>query len=608
MVSGQNSRVYRFKGWLCAIQAGGLLLACLAAAEPAAGEDDEALVKLESLLRRSHGMGMSQQVARLYMLEILRQDKVDAGMAVLRESLRDSVTTRSSSVFTTADLEAFFSSADALRFLQIVSGHGAAGKFKNQAVAEWLLGSNLRLASLVETLDAADFWPGCRGIIETLYAHDPQGREDYIKLILALAVVWDQPRRPLHHQIGQGALPYEVEITRRYDYFKDLYASRKARISYGLLSVSALTLVVDTPVPVTELEWARDNVRGSRTRWGSKFSDIKYDHPRLDRGQYVWPHGSYTLASIEARGGICVDQAYYAAMTARAAGLPAIFFSGEGRRGGHAWFGYLTSETNWTMDIGRYEYDDYVTGHAINPQTNQPMTDHDVQFSCDRILYADQFFTAARYTRLAQVMLDLEQLSAAGTFANRALRLARFNPLAWNILEQVLVRQKKLDECVRLLNTAAETFSRYPDMIKEIRTRQARMLTELGRGDEARKLLATTESMLGRKREDLGGQMTIDRINTLIREGANKQAREEFEKLLMEMRDSGAKAYDLARQYVEFTGKTDQSEEAASFLRRLIRRLRNLPDNYQRQFEELVIQAFENAGDTKSAERLRRRL
>ena len=49
------------------------------------------------------------------------------------------------------------------------------------------------------------------------------------------------------------------------------------------------------------------------------------------------PYDQYTFAEIAKKGGICSDQAYFSANTARAHGIPASILSGDGPRGPHAW-------------------------------------------------------------------------------------------------------------------------------------------------------------------------------------------------------------------------------------------------------------------------------
>ena len=71
----------------------------------------------------------------------------------------------------------------------------------------------------------------------------------------------------------------------------------------------------------------------------------------------------YTFAEIRKEGGVCRDQAYYAANTAKVMGIPAVYAVGDGDRGPHAWVVSNDSETQWNQ-INNYGYK---TGTYANP-------------------------------------------------------------------------------------------------------------------------------------------------------------------------------------------------------------------------------------------------
>jgi hypothetical protein len=565
------------------------------------------LSELANLLERSRGLAMDQTISIKLLVECLAERRPEYGITALQELLRRQAPTRQAPLRTTTELNALSNAADALLILDICRQQGPSGLFDQRETVEWLFADQERLAKVAATITPEDNWPEAVQIIETLFAHDPEGRDEYFDLILAMAVVWDQPRRLLHGQTGGNVPEYTPDIEKRYDYFKNLYATKKANIPYALLSVGALTFVVDTPVPISELEWARDNVRGSRTNWGNKYKEIKYDTERFEEGRLHWDYGAYTLQAIQERGGICVDQAYYGAMTARATGLPAIYFRGDGRRGGHAWFAYLRSETRWEMDIGRYTYDDYITGTSYDPQTNLPMTDHDVEFACDKVLKADAFAAADRLARLSRVMLQLDKTWPAEFFASRAIQLAPLHEVPWEVLEDALLRDNNLEGCVKLLDQKAERFRRYPDELLDIRRTQASLLKRLGRIDQAEQLLSETQRRLGREREDLAGDMAMRQLEQLIHDGENEAARESLEDLLMDQREGAMRILPLVEKYVTFTKETNQTKEAARFMSRLARRVHGT-EEFETAFKELLAQSYENDGDLRRAERTRDRM
>jgi tetratricopeptide (TPR) repeat protein len=474
---------------------------------------------------------------------------------------------------------------------------------------EWLLRTDARMELFLETMSPLDNWPAALTIVQNLYEHDPEERDEFFGLILALAVVWDQKRPPPHPQMGEGQLPFSADAPARYDDFRQLFTSRQAEIPYRKLSVTALTYVVDLPMPLSEVAWIRENV--SARNWKRKFFEIDYDEGRLERAVYQWPHGPYTMAAIEEKGGICVDQAYYAAMAARAYGVPALLFVGEGRRGPHAWYGYMKGTERWEMDIGRYAYDKYATGHALDPQTNRFMTDHDVTFACDRALRADRFRAASRFGRLAAILHSLGYRRAARDSARQSLDASPLYEFAWQILEKLEEEDEDWRGLVALYDTKAGVFRDYPDYLADIRRKQADVLRRLGDHDAAERLLRRQQSRVDKDRDDLARELTSDRVQAAYERGDYREARERFEDLLKDQKDEGQKIIPLVQKYLDLTRETKQTTEAARFMKRYIPSLERRYGNVDRNrilLLQLLQQAYQNDDDNRNVERVGRQI
>jgi len=498
--------------------------------------------------------------------------------------------------------------ADASMFLALV-GERAPGVALRRDVLTWLARSESSYQLFLNTVSPADDLGAVFRIVGELYDHDTKRRDDFVRLILAMAVVWDQPRPPLHRQMGGRQLPYGPDLLARYDYFRDLYASKRSEMPYGELSVAALCIVVDTPVPLAELQWARKNE--SPRRWDEKYSSIEYVHERLAAKMYQWPHGPYTLAAIKETGGICVDQGYYAVISARAWGLPALFFSGEGRRGSHAWIGYMKDKNRWEMEVGRYTYDKYAAGHAIDPQSNRPMSDHYVEFLCDRTLGYSRYRRAARSGRLAYALTRLGYAPAARQAAERSLAIASKYEFSWHVLESMLAKKGAHRELYDLLERKASVYRRYDDFVAEIRKRQAGLLRKLGEGDKAQKLLARKAKRMDKDRDDLTRLLTNEQIKAAYESGDYVAARKKFEELLKDQEKEGEKIFGLMDNYLAMAAETDQDKAAAKFLKRYVGGLRRIyddtPDN-ERLFLGILAKAYEQAGDARNLARTRKKL
>lgn len=478
-------------------------------------------------------------------------------------------------------------------------------------VLEWILASSERLHLLVETLSAKDKLPECMAIMDQLALHDLEGRDPYFKLILAMSVVWDEPRRPrLHGQMGRETLPYEPDLDKRYDYYKSLFETKKAKIAYSDLAVSDLIFVVDTPVPIEELEWARDHEDGSVDSWGKKYALIKYDHDRLENEEFDWPHGEYRLSSIKELGGICVDQAYYCVITARAYGIPSIFFDAVGSSGGHAWFSYMCSPRKWELDIGRYENQNYTTGNAFYPQTSRWMTDHDIEFAIDSSRRTPAAVKAEWYITIANVVYK-QSPTLARRCAREARKLFPKNLDAWNLELGLLIDDRDASGMLALFKEFKDVFRKYPDVLTDAASRMNKALVAQGRDKEADALFKMLSGVIDSDRDDIERKMEMMRILQIIESGDPKIARREFEQLLEDQMEQGSKTLSLLNTYLDFVVSSGLIEEGVDFLEDYIEEIVEKSDIlpvYERRFFLILRDAYRAASDRKGLEAVETRL
>jgi len=574
------------------------------------GQSAGSLSELEEVVLNKSLATMRKGVFRRFAVEQLVRGSCSRGWGIITHALTNALAEQSGRRLPLSFLHSLTPAADAYLLLRLVHAAGGRRALRDD-VLNWLFESDDRLRLFLSTVSQDDDWTQCLALIDALHDHDPDGRDEYLRLILALAVVWDQPHAPMHNQMGGGMLPFRTRITDRYDYFKTLFAGGRSKVRYRVLSVTALTCVVHVPVPVSELTWARKHVRGSASRWRRRFSEIDYVEGRAVRRVYQWPHGVYSLAAISEHGGICVDQAYYATITARAYGIPALIFVGEGRRGPHAWFGYLKNEREWELDAGRYAYDKYATGHATDPQTNRVMTDHDVEFMCDRILQTSVYSKATQYGRLASVLFDLNSLDAAEQCADLGLNLVSVYHACWNVKEDVLKRRGDPRELVTALNRKASAFKRYPDDVAVIRQQQASLLRGMGMEHQAEALLTASRKRVDRERDDLARYFVSEEVRLACERGDVVDARKTMEGLLRKQRNEGQKVFPVVEAYLGLTKQTGQTKAATRFLRRYLETMGRSSrlDGYAKATAlALLVQAYENDGDTRNADRVRKKL
>jgi hypothetical protein len=474
-------------------------------------------------------------------------------------------------------------------------------------LAQWILGSDERLHVLVGTLTPADNPSGVVQVLEKLYVHDPDGCDEFYDLVMALAVVLDNPKRPrMHRQMGKDLLPYNPDPVWRYDYFKELYSTGTSKIDYEELSVRELVFVVQTPVPLSELEWARESADGKLVEWGEKYRSIVYSHERLDSSRYIWDQGTYTLAAIRRRGGICVDQAYYSVLTARAFGIPSIYFSGAGNSANHAWFAFMERPGEWQLDIGRYG-GSYTTGYAIHPQTRKQMTDHDVEYTCERSLQSEKADQAAVNLTIAEVLLDRDPTSALKC-AREARNLVRRYLRAWDLERTILTRQNDYDGLMEQYAEQKDVFRKYPYILAESAEEIGKTMLKAGRMEEAGQVMQKLAGVVGEGEDDLTYSLELQKIEQIIDSGNLKKARREMEQLLEHPEYRGHKSFGLIRRYVELTNKSGQTSQAVRFLEDYIEALVHsfeFPPSYEARLWALLLRACENDGDLKKAADIR---
>ena len=546
----------------------------------------------------------SSEQLRSATLEHVRNGTEEAGMAGFTDYLGDQLS--ATKQVTTRDLTKLAVVAECVRFMALSSKiHPPV------SVAEWILDSGERLHLFVDTLDPKDKGRQCMEIMDRLRAHDPAGCDEFYRLILAISVVMDRSAQPpVHRQMGKKLLPNASAPVERYDYFKALYAGGDAKIGYGMLGVSELLFVVHVPMPASELDWVRKNVDGSLSDWGERYSEIAYDHERLKSSRYSWDKGLYSLAGIKRKGGICVDQAYYAVMTARAYGIPAIYFHGSGKSSNHAWFAFMKAPGKWVLDVGRYKNSDYTTGYARNPQTGEGMTDHDVEYAYERSLHSAGFARAGEYVSIAEVLQESHPEIAVRCAKNARQRVKRYlRP--WEIELRIHLKENDCDELLRFFYEQKKVFGEYPDILAETAKEIEPLLRRAERSGEADKLMRAAAGTADGDRDDLAQFFEFGKIERLMESGETKKARKKMEQLLDDQKEGGNKVFWLVEKYAKFAVESGQEREAAKFLSGYVEELRfnnDFPATYEKRLLMSLYTVCKGAGDTRKANTVRRQL
>lgn len=227
-------------------------------------------------------------------------------------------------------------------------------------------------------------------------------RVKYLNLAIACSLV--------HPKIAKGpstlfSNPPLMSMPELFSYYIKQDSSHKLCADIKKLSISNLLHVVDTRLPQTEFDWVNDNISRPRDKWGSLYESIEYKMENVLQSKRPYVH--YTLEEIQKKGGVCVERAYFTAITAKCKGIPAVIITGDGSRGGHAWVGLLNNDRNWSQ-VGSYGYN---TGYFKNPcslkqQHESDLINQSKNMADDKLAPTANFMLLSEYLMLCGKQME----------------------------------------------------------------------------------------------------------------------------------------------------------------------------------------------------------
>lgn len=504
--------------------------------------------------------------------------------------------------------ETLLSANRQLKFLRILK---RCDYSKHKGFIKFLLKNPEQWGAFVDQIKEEDKVDEVLTNLDELFLFDKANFKNYFNLMLAISVVWDVQRPNLHGQMGRETLAYEKNLVELYSYFRDLYNTTKAGIKYKELTVDDLVFVVNTPVPVSELRWAQKEVKGSAKSWGKKYGDIEYDTPRLAANEFSWPryNGDYSLENIEEHGGICVDQAYFAVMTGRARGIPTMYFGGSGKRGGHAWLGLYKNKNEWDTEIGQYEGDNYAVGYANNPQTDRPLTDHELEFRCNRKFGMSNYKKSAAFVEATVNLYNLKQSRQAIVFADLIRKYAPLYTEIWDVKADYLQTKGDLDGLKSLYADKLKVFKRFNDVRADTEQKYAEVLSALGDEKRAQIIYKRSAKNLDGERIDLQWKTVQKQFRTLVASKDIKKALTVLEKFIYGNRSEIANVFSAMNEYINFCSKNKLEKECCKFIKKIYGRMEGDADDLViAQLMALMIRAYENAGDERGVAKIKKEL
>jgi tetratricopeptide (TPR) repeat protein len=241
-------------------------------------------------------------------------------------------------------------------------------------LAEWLLEHREVSRRLFRAMEDVEKPAESLKALWELVTADEKAVLKYPELAAAFAT-----SQPLAHYRPQPEACSMLESFRYYTRSKVSFRYDLKKMPYEISRYLA-----DTRLDLKERRWAAERYKDQRNPAKSYF-DLKYDQDHYRKGQPKRiEKRPYTLPNLLAAGGVCIEQAYYAAEVCKALGVPATIVSGRGGSGlGHAWMACLKvapggEKAYWDSDTGRYSAHKYYTGEVRSPATGRRILDNEL--------------------------------------------------------------------------------------------------------------------------------------------------------------------------------------------------------------------------------------
>ena len=443
---------------------------------------------------------------------------------------------------------------------------------KPEVLAEWVNDPDITRI-LFQNISPSDYAPAVLKNLQDIRLASPEKYRQYKSLAVALSLVYDQryPQFWPHRQVPPSDVPLKQQsIADRFAWWVSANETKGALLDMRTLGPEQIKFIVDAPLDSSEFEWARKNVKFLRSDFAKTFSSIAYDRNRLAEGVYDWPGGEYTLEDIRQKGGICVDQAYFAMVAGKAKCLPTLFFTGQGTDGGHAWFGYMKSDDKWELDCGRYENQNYSVGEALDPQTWRPISDHELRLLAQRFRDKLEFVASQDDILLAGVFEAQGDTAKAAKAYESAIQACAMNPSAWDAKESFLLRTGASQETLKAFHKAAlAQFSNDRDRKASHQAALAEIVRKEGDEEEAGALEKSIVSQNKKQRSDLSIEMAARQLEDLLDKKKYEEAFAVYRKQVNSLGKTGGGNFFFAvvNPYVSALTESGDKERARDALK-----------------------------------------
>jgi len=444
----------------------------------------------------------------------------------------------------------------------------------------------------------------------------PKESESLENLTLAFAAVWDSPS-----VINKAMVRAVPELRKKppapcpyLDSFEWFAKNQKQMCPWFRTTPWRLQIfLVNEGIALSERDYVLASYKYDPAL-GTIYSKIEYDHSKLNSPTGKLGKNPYTLANLVKFGGVCRDQAYFARSVCRSLGVPAYMAYGRSNTGGrHAWVGWIIQERGGyaLKSHGRYSYDKYFTAEITDPASGSQIYDYLVGIQAKGLSNERSYDEADLYYRIwREIGKELEPANRTRLLIS-ALKQNAYHREAWLAVGDAtasgVLPPRSADQQWRYLS---RSFMEFPDFIFRMANSFARMHKTAA--DKYRFYEQTAALFKRLKRQDLVAKLRLEQAQMCEGEGRKELAAQVAVQGMLECAGEGSQGTALASKAVALMCELKKPETLIPALNDVLSKTRKTRANRTNpnwiELNRLLAQAYQEAGDTKRAESIKRGL
>lgn len=401
-----------------------------------------------------------------------------------------------------------------------------------------------------------------------------------------------------------------------FQYFREQDRHRRLLTDIKKMSVERLLMVVDVRLPMSEFKWVTKNLKYDRATWAhNAYNSVSYLMERATKD--TDPYTTYTFEDILEEGGVCRDQAYFAAYSAKVMGIPAVIAVGDGDRGPHAWVVTQVSDMEWKQ-VNSYGY---TTGVFENPCSGR---EHHESMLLTRTKRdnPEKFNALADGLVFSRFMVSIGAHAEARGAARYVVSAFPENTAAWDNLVEVMEAENGPDATPEEWQQIHRRILRHTRKNTELNDLAAYVEDEylMGEGNAASRKAAMERNIRNMRRNvgDSRSDLVVEAINRqavlLVEKGDVRGLLRLYKKELKGFTSRGDVFQELLAQCISHYSEAEASEREWASLAKEVeklfeRHIRSAGADYFKLSKEVEIQKqlvelYENAGNVKKANRI----